>query len=122
MSAAELFSYIMPVATFISIIVGIIAITKAIMSISKELADFKIEMTKELASFKIETNERLSKIESKLDIQDERQVATNSRVDKIETEFKEFKTDVKEQRTENQKITNKFIDVIADSHKNAAVL
>jgi len=106
----ELFSYIMPIATFISIIVGIITISKAFLSVSKELANFKIEMTKELANLKIE----VAKQNANFGI-------VSQRTDKIETDIKELKADFKEQRTESQKLTNKFIDIIADMPKAAIV-
>jgi len=61
------------------------------IEIKDELTNFKIEIKDELTNFKVEVNNRLSKIESKLDIYDERYnatkeqiIATNQRIDKIE--------------------------------------
>ena len=77
-----------------------------IIYLSKKIDDKLDNVTNELYNFKIEVSTRLSKIESKLDITDERHNSTNQkvditnqttnqRVDKLESDFKEFKADQK---------------------------
>ena len=70
--------------------------------LSKEITNFKIETTNNFSIM----NDRLSKIESHLDISDERYTITNQRVDKLETDIKEIKV-------EHTTAINKFIDKLS---------
>jgi tetrahydromethanopterin S-methyltransferase subunit G len=96
-------------------------LTNKIDSVKDELTAFKIETTNNFAK----VNDRLIKIESKLDIIDERYTTTNKKIDeyvvtstqrtdKIETDIKEFKseikTDIKELKADNKNIISKAID------------
>ena len=87
---------ITPIATLITMIAGFIAIIKFLFSLKDEI----------------------SKLSSKFDRLDERQNATSQRVDKLENKVYE---ELKEQRTENQKLTNKFVDIIADIPRSAVI-
>ena len=85
--------------TFIALIVSVIAGFFAIIK-------FHSDLKKEIYDFKIEVSNRLSKIENKLDITEVNHNSTNQRIDKLEIDFKE-------QRTEFKDFINRFIESIS---------
>ena len=99
---------ITPIATLITMIAGFIAIIRFLFSLKNEITNLRVELS-----------DRISKIESKLDITADRQIAANQRVDKLENQIN---NEIKEQRAESNNLINKAFDVITkDIPKQAAL-
>ena len=84
----ELFNLITPIATYLTILVGFVTIIKFLFSIKDEISKLTI---------------RIERLESKFDILVERQsttkeqiINTNQRIDRLEIELREQKTEFKE--------------------------
>ena len=89
------------------------------LNLSKKIDDMKDE----LSNFKIEVSNRLSKIENKLDITDERHNSTNEKMDVINQttaqKVDKLEAELKEQRTEITNLKDKLFDFLKDVPKVA---
>jgi len=89
------------IATFITILVGLIAIIKFLFNLSDRITKLEIEIKTEL-----------SKLNSKFDLLDERYKSTNEKIENVTNRLNQIETDNKNYI---KKLTDKVLDVLPKS-------
>ena len=117
------------IAVFVAVLIGFGAVVKFLLTIKDEITNLKIEtktsitkleveLKSEITNFKIETNERLSKIESKLDISDERYTSTKEQLSATTEQLISIKEQVSVTK-EQIVVTNQRTDKLEAEVKDA---
>ena len=113
------------ISTNITIAIGLVAViitlhinqSKKIDDVKNELTNVKVETTNAITNLKVEIanlKAKVANLNAKFGIVEERNTATNKRVDKMEIELKEFKSETK---TESKDQRNFIIDFFKVQNK-----